>query len=400
MSLTRVVLKTASSVIAASLAAIIAVQTTLLPAAQANVRCEALFIPRELPEETQLYNFTARELAPDATLQSALPEDLQQLFSGLKPKTVKKFEKRFLKRDRIAAEDEASRIMRVLLSDENVTETKFFTGRTTKQRREALTNVLHARLSHVSADIRLEKLLLEIGYGEGSKLSHKWSDFRAKHFRRLNFFMRTAINMATTYAMGIPLGNVKPYQNYRDFRPVRAQRHYWHLLEPTIRNRIKSQDPGQLRELRIELALKFVTRLLAAVVFLMIMDEILERLSPDWHVFKLMHGAGAIIETRERLERQAFENWKDLVESFTGERPADDSPEAQEILDRIDATSKSELWLHIHEGGPLKEPPQSLKPQSERPLSSVPQQSRPKRPLREPPPEEDSQTEQVHDPAI
>jgi hypothetical protein len=91
-------------------------------------------------------------------------------------------------------------------------------------------------------------------------------------------------------------------------------------------------------------------------VLAILTDEFLTYLTPKWGLFKLKVRGSLVVENRQRLEVQAFENWKDIAEAFTGIRPANDSPEAQDILARIHATSRDELWLHIHEGGSLSEP--------------------------------------------
>lgn len=348
----------------AVLAAVLVVQSVLAPAAEAARvnRCEYLFIPATLPDGAKLYDFTPRDLPDDATLQSSLPPDLQILFEGLKPKLAKKFEKRFQKRDAVLAWNEAGRLVAAILLDGKATNTEFSSGILSKSRLDTLSNVLASRLDHTSAEVRMEQILLEIGYGEGTEVQQKWSDFRARYFRRLTFALRGAINLASTYALSIPLSNLKPYQKYQYFRPTRAQRHFWSVIEPVLREKIDNHHPAQLRELRIEIALKFVTRVMAGVVFALLLDQSLELIWPQWKVYKKMIGGGPL-ETRAKLEQLAYEQWKDIVEAFSGDRPHDQSPEAIEIRKRIDATPKRDLWLHVHEGGPLRDPaPKSTTP--------------------------------------
>ncbi|MDX9731157.1 MAG: hypothetical protein RBT63_05245 [Bdellovibrionales bacterium] len=299
-------------------------------AAQASARCSNLFL-----------NSTE--------LQSTLPlEFRERLQQNASERAIRQFEKRFNKRERISAEREAERLTSLLLLDAKETSLKLLP---LSRRHASISEVLHARLQHESTRVRLENILLEIGYDSGSPRSKAWRDFRERHTQSLEIAKVTAINAATTIVLGLPL-YLKPIR-FQTFRPNGYERAVWPQVEIVLRERIHARDTSFLRDIKIEIAIELTRRLIAVAVLGIVADEFLTFMYPEWGLIKASTLGRISTEDRESLETKAFENWKDIVEAFTDQRPSDDSKEALEIRERLKKLSQNELWLHVYEGGPL-----------------------------------------------
>ncbi len=316
-------------------AAILLVQALVAPAAAASIRCETLF---------------RSSLAP--TLSETLPSELRAEFANAKPSIVEKFEKRFEKRERIRAEREAMRLVSLLLLDQRETTLNLRSLLDRTNRSQTISQVLIARLKNEATRVKLENILIEIGYSEGSLRSQKWRAFREKHFRRLESIKRFAINTAAATTIGIPIYYLRSFQ-YQQFQTSRELRTDWAKTELELRKRIDHRDPKIMREIKIEIAIEVARRIIAIAILAILADEFLNLMSPKWRVLKAEVRGTLSMDSRESLEHAALENWQDVAEAFTGSRPADNSPEALEVLRQIRATSREELWLHVHEGGPL-----------------------------------------------
>ncbi|CAN5634379.1 hypothetical protein BH10BDE1_BH10BDE1_10690 [soil metagenome] len=327
------------------------------PRAEASLICAGLFQPQ------------------DAKTESTLPPALALLLNQISPRQRLKFERRFEKRDEVSAEREATRLLARLLIKNDAANLKLkplifgdmagrFSGQKNGQTRaDSVKSLLSARLDAEANRIELENTLLEIGFAENS--APEWRAFRDRYNGQLAFAKNFAINLASTYFLGLPffLTKVKT----AGFKASKADRIVWPEVEQKLRSRIDSGDPALVRRVKYEVAIDFVRRLVAIAVLAMLTDEFLTYLTPKWSLLKMKVRGSVVVESRERLEAQALENWKDIAEAFEGIRPLDDSAEAQDILARIKATSTDDLWIHVHEGGSLTEP------RSIPPASAVPQ---------------------------
>jgi hypothetical protein len=286
--------------------------------------------------------------------ETTLPPQLALLLSQLPLRQRLKFEERFEKRQEVSAEREASRLLARFLINGDGADLRLKPLASTETRADTIKSLLNARLEIESNRIKLENILIEIGYSEGSPTSQQWRAFRDRYDSQLAVAKSVAMNVASTYVLGLPffLNRVKT----ANFKVSRDERRAWPTVEKELRSRIANEDPEAIRKIKYEFALDFVRRIVAIAVLAMLTDEFLTYLTPKWGLLKLKVRGSLVIESRERLETQAFENWKDIDEAFTGSRPADDSPEARDILARIHASSKDELWLYLNEGGALTEP--------------------------------------------
>lgn len=328
------------------LAVVLSLETAFAPYASAQGRsgatCESLFDVHHAAISTD-----------GATLKASLPPEFIGLLGQIPEPILAKFESRFQKRERIKAEAEAEHLAAVLLTMNGSTSFKVRSFFDQELRNHTQRRVLHSRLDVLSAEVRLEKILLEIGYKSNSKLSQRWADFRHRNFRKLDSVKRAAVNTATSLVAGVPL-YLKPFQ-YQQFHASRVDKQNWDTVEAKLRALIDARDRKNLRDLRIEAALKVIGYIMAAAVLAILTDELLDLLTPKWALLKGRVGGTISMESREELEMQAIENWKDVIEAFAQTRPTDESPETVEMRRRVHAASRDELWLHVHGNGPLPE---------------------------------------------
>ncbi len=267
---------------------------------------------------------------------TSLPPKFRQALTELDEKTSRKLQKRFERRDRVSAENEAKRMVANLLLDGNLTSIQLLPIFSAETRVASIHQLLSARQNNEIARARLQLTLLEIGYGEGSATARQWSAFRKKHRLKLTIAAQVAKNFASAVVLGLPLFlNSKTNQNFQ----------------------ISSESSDKVaRDLKTEIAAVFISRILGYAVLAILTDEFLTFLTPKWGLLKLKTYGHLRMESREELERVTYQNWKEIIKGFTGETPADNSPEMSEIREKIRATSKDDLWLHVHEGGALTEP--------------------------------------------
>ncbi len=292
-------------------------------------------------------------------MASSLPEEMQNKFDKLRPQIQSRFEKRFDRREAISAESEARRLVAALLLEGSSTTLKLRPLLSETTRLSSVKEVLRARLREEDARVQLEQRLIEIGYGEGSALSQKWSTFRQKNSQKLAIILKFAKNSASTVFLGVPL--FLQSSPPRNFAVPRDQHRGWSGLRQEFISKIDRAESPLMRQLKVEAAFDFTSRIAAIAILALITDELLS-LAPKWRALKakaldkITFGHSGM-ESHIELERMAFENWKDVVEAFTGSRPSDDSNEAHEMRARVRATTREDLWIHIHQQGPLNEAP-------------------------------------------
>jgi hypothetical protein len=319
-----------------TLLTVLALQFTLGRTVHASVSCESMF--------------------RSVRLASSLPLDIQSEFASLRPRLQKRFEKRFDRRGLISAENEAARIVAALLLEVPATNSKPRPLVRESTRWSSIDDVLQARLRQEDRRVQLEQRLIEIGYGEGSLLSQKWSGFRQKHSRALSMIFKFSKNAASTMFLGAPLflRSAPP----RNFSVPKHQQPEWSKLRKEFEEKIGTRNPRLIRQFKIEAAVDLAGRIAAAVILAIIIDELLSGFWTDWKVVKLNALTSMTFghigkQGHSELERLAFENWKDVVEEFTGTRPSDESDGAIEMLARIRGASREDLWLHVHQQVPL-----------------------------------------------
>lgn len=295
------------------------VQVMASAPARAATTCEFLFQP-----------------ASGATaLFSVLPPEFQQDFAALKPRVQKGYAKRYEKWDRVSADNEAMRLIGDLLIETDTSNPRVSALLSRETRIRSIQELLQHRQNQDEARAKLQKVLLEIGYGTGSMTSQKWHAFRAKHSLELALTEKFAKNIASIALLGIPL-----------FLSSKQNRNF----------QVRESSPEKIeRDLKIESAVEFASRVAAYAVLILILNEFLDLVTPKWGLFKAKARSAVSMETRDDLERSAYSTWKELNRAFTGETPADGSSEASEMMARIRASSKDTLWLHVHHGTELTE---------------------------------------------
>lgn len=305
----------------------------------------------------------------DSNVLQHLPPEMQSRFADLKPKFRNRFSENFLRRDQIRAAREAEiLIAKTFLSKgTNLQLVPYFKSR--ESRVQSISQLLSNRFEHAMAREQLTRHLLEIGYRDDSPNLQKWKAFRDRHFRGLESLKRFAINSASTSVFGLPLF-LRPfqYQRFRLHQSLPGDRRGMtspadlNQVESAIRQRIESHDPVLLREIKMEVAIEVARRIMAIGVIAILADEFLEFAYPQWvpikkNVFSaLSFDSGQNLESKEALESIAMNNWLDIAELLSGERPQPTSPEYLEIAARIKKMSQTELSAHVHQGTPLAEP--------------------------------------------
>lgn len=287
------------------------------------------------------------------------PLEFRAKFLLLPPKVRERIEKRFERRESLSAENEAAQIVAQVLVNDSASTIKLRPLLSRAPRDRSIRDVLISRLRDEDARIQLEQVLLEIGYGEGSPLAQQWTQFRGRHANKLPIIAKFAKNAASSALLGVPI--FLRSTPFRNFTLPKNRRSDWLGLRQEFERKIDQRDPALLRSVKIEAALEVATRIAAFMILAMITDEILEMMSPKWRFIKLkvvnaMTFGHLGLESKTQLENIAYANWKDVIEAFTGSRPDDDSAAAIEILERIRASSRDDLWLHIYRQAPLTEP--------------------------------------------
>lgn len=299
----------------------------------------------------------------DSSVLAHLPEQMRNEFSFLRPKIKSRFEARYFKRDRVRAAAEAERLIAKTLlgKDTDLKITPMLLGRESRVR--SVSELLTNRLEHSLLREQLEKRLIEIGYKQDSSYAQEWSSFRARHFRSLESIKRFAINSTSTMVFGLPLF-LRPFQ-YQRFQLTQNRGQMfstdWAQVEMVIRQRIESRDPDLMREIKTEVAIEVVRRIVALGVLAILTDEFLEFVYPEWTPFKQNTWnsvwSETSVESKAELEKIAMTNWLDIAELLSGVRPLPSSPEYKEIAGRLTKMSHNELSAHVHNGAPLIDSP-------------------------------------------
>lgn len=289
---------------------------------------------------------------------STLPEVFQERFQSLKPSERARFERRFQHRDRIRAHAEAARISARILQDYTNLPLNFL-FKPEAERSQTITSVLQKRLDQEANRARIENTLLDLGYKRESDRQLGLSRFQSAHFRELESLKRFAVNSTTTIFMGLPvlMGRFQ-YQRFNLQTPASKDPLIRETLEKEIsalQERVASQDPLFVKELKRELALELARRILVVGVFAIITNELLDFLFPTWVEMKSEFWNPTSEADRKGLEETAFNNWLELYETFSGEKLSPESPLSLEMKARISQVSLQTLKAHVHHGAPLPE---------------------------------------------
>lgn len=289
---------------------------------------------------------------------STLPEIFQERFQSLKPSARARFERRFQHRDRIRAHAEAARISALILQGPANLPLSF-AFRPEAERSQHITNVLQKRLNQEAYRARIENTLLDLGYKRDSDRQQGLSRFQSAHFRELESLKRFAVNSTTTIFMGLPIlmGRFQ-YQRFSLQTPASKDPLIRDVLEKEIsalQERVASQDPVFVKELKREFALELARRILVVGVFAIITNELLDFLFPNWIEMKSEFWNPTSEADRKGLEETAFNNWLELYETFSGEKLSPESPLSVEMKARISQASLETLKAHVNHGAPLPE---------------------------------------------
>lgn len=309
---------------------------TLTPNVYASVLCAGVF---------------SSKLNEGSSSESAIPA-VDLIARQLTEKERAKFRARFEKRDRVSAAREARRLIARILLKDSSSDLKLRPLFTADSREGTVKSLLNSRLDDISRSVRLENALIEIGFFEGSSRAKEWRDFRTRYATDLTIAKNLAINAASLYLTGLPL--YLPSTRIADFAPTTAERTTWQQIEEGIRRRIDSGDPALTQQLEFEAALEIVRRIAAVAVLGLLADDFLNFLTPKWALIKKRAVESDASQSRESLETEALKNWKDITEAFTGQRPTDFEPKTVNFKEQLKANSYDDLWLHVHQNGPLK----------------------------------------------